>query len=175
MRETSERIAPGAARYAEALEFLHREAELLDTGEFAAWLELLTADVAYSMPVRLNTDRRGQSPYPQETEIFAENLASLRVRVNQLTTDFAWAESPASRTRHFVTNVRVYATAVPEELAVRSYVLVYRSQGTQTTADLFAGERDDLLRQVAGAWRLARRTIYLDQAVVGATHLAIFF
>jgi 3-phenylpropionate/cinnamic acid dioxygenase small subunit len=167
-------IRPGEPRYAEAVQFLYREAELLDGGRLAEWLELLAEDIVYRMPVRLNTDRKGQSPYADETDIFADNLASLRVRINKLTTEYAWAESPPSRTRHLVTNVRVKGTPA-DELEVLSYFLLYRDRSGQTTPDIFAGERADLLRHVDGAWRLARRTIILDQAVVGATQLGIFF
>jgi hypothetical protein len=35
--------------------------------------------------------------------------------------------------------------------------------------------RRDLLRNVDGAWRLARRIILLDQAVLDGGHMAIFF
>jgi 3-phenylpropionate/cinnamic acid dioxygenase small subunit len=174
MTESSRDIRPGEPRYVEALQFLYREAELLDNGRLAEWLELLTDDITYRMPVRLNTDRKGQSPYTEETDIFADNIASLRVRVNKLTTEYAWAESPPSRTRHLVTNVRVKATPA-DDLEVRSYFLLYRDRSGQTTPDIFAGERADLLRHVDGTWRLARRTITLDQAVVGATQLGIFF
>ena len=174
MAEPSRSIGPGEPRYAEALQFLYREAELLDSGRLSEWLELLTDDVSYRMPVRLSTDRKGQSPFSEETDIFSENLASLRVRVNKLTTDYAWAETPPSRTRHLVTNVRVQSAAAADELEVLSCFLVYRDRAGLTTPELFAGERQDVLRRVDGGWRLARRVIVLDQAVVRATHLSIF-
>jgi 3-phenylpropionate/cinnamic acid dioxygenase small subunit len=95
--------------------------------------------------------------------------------VQKLGTEYAWAETPPSRTRHLVSNVRVRTTETPGELAVFSYLLLYRNRGDQATADLFSAERQDVLRQVNGAWRLARRTILLDQAVVGARHISVFF
>ena len=160
-------------RYGEVLSFLYREAELLDTGRQAEWLDLLAEDVSYRMPVRLNIRRNGSNPYTEETDIFSDNLASLRVRVNKLDTEYAWAETPPSRTRHHVSNVRVVETDNPDELDVRSYVLVYRNRTDSPAADLFSAERQDILRRVDGQLRLARRLIILDQAVVGARHLAI--
>jgi 3-phenylpropionate/cinnamic acid dioxygenase small subunit len=71
--------------------------------------------------------------------------------------------------------VRAHATDNPDELAVNSYLLLYRNRGAQSTADLFSAERQDLLRRIEGGWRLARRTILLDQAVVGARHISVFF
>jgi 3-phenylpropionate/cinnamic acid dioxygenase small subunit len=160
-------------RYAEVLQFLYHEAELLDTDRQVEWLELLTDDITYRMPVRLNVRRNASAPYAQETDIFSDNLASLRVRVNKLDTEYAWAETPPSRTRHHVSNVRVSENGSPGELDVRSYILVYRNRTDNPAADIFSGERQDVLRKVDGGWRLARRLIVLDQAVVGARHLAI--
>ncbi len=102
-------------------------------------------------------------------------MASLRMRVKRLGTDFAWAESPPSRTRHLVTNVRVRATNNPHELDVLSYILVYRNRSSSATADILSGERNDLVRNVEGNWRLASRKILLDQVVVGSRNLSIFF
>lgn len=162
-------------RYAEVLEYLYREAELLDGGEFNEWLELLADDVRYRMPVRLNRGRKAKPDYSDKTEIFSENLASLRLRVRRLGTDYAWAEIPASRTRHMVSNVRVWTTPVPGELAVASNVLVYRNRLSSASADVLSGERRDVLRKVDGQLRLAQRTILLDQVVVGSRNLSIFF
>ncbi len=166
-------ITPADPRYAEVLQFLYHEAELLDTDQQVQWLDLLTEDITYRMPVRLNIRRNGSAPYTGETDIFSDNLASLRVRVNKLDTEYAWAETPPSRTRHHVSNVRVSESSNPAELEVRSYILVYRNRTDNPAADIFSGERQDVLRKVDGSWRLARRLIVLDQAVVGTRHLAI--
>ena len=104
------------------LEFLYREAELLDSGRFSQWLGQMTEDITYRMPMRVNRSRKVAPDYSQETEFFSENFASLRLRVERLGTEFAWAEIPPSRTRHLVTNVRVRQTDNPEELEVFSYI-----------------------------------------------------
>jgi len=166
-------IFPGDPRYFEVLEFLYHEAELLDGRRFSEWLELLTEDISYRMPQPVN---RGRTPgYSEETAIFSDNLASLRIRVQKLGTEFAWADDPPSRTRHLVTNIRARATARPDELEVSSSILIYRHRSPGTSADLFCGERQDLIRKIDEKWRLARRCVLLDQNVVEARHLAIFF
>jgi len=161
--------------YSEVCEFLHREAELLDHGEFEEWLELMAEDVTYRLPIRLNRARKSKPESSQETEIFSENKASLVLRVKRLGTDFAWAETPPSRTRHLVTNVRARLTSTADEVEVDSYFLVYRNRSGYSHADLFSGERQDLLRRVDGRWLLARRLIQLDQAVIGSRNISIFF
>ncbi len=166
-------LSPADPRYADALEFLYHEAGLLDSGRFLEWLDLLTPDVRYLMPVRLNRGGGEGAERAGGSEIFRDDRASLEVRVRRLGTNHAWAESPPSRTRHFVTNIRVFATAEPDELAVTSSVLVYRSRSNRPETDLFSGAREDVLRHGETGWRLAKRTILLDQSVIAARNISI--
>jgi 3-phenylpropionate/cinnamic acid dioxygenase small subunit len=174
MPQNNNRIHPSDPLYAEVLDFLYDEAELLDAGRFTEWLELMAEDLTYRMPARQNRSRKAKTD-TTETEIFSDNIASLRLRVNRLGTDMAWAESPPSRTRHHVTNVRVRATSNPDELEVSSYVMVFRDRPAPAAPSSYSGERQDILRKVSGRWRLARRTILLDQAVLTSRNLSIFF
>lgn len=153
--------------------FFYREAELLDSNNLEGWLELLTEDISYEMPVRLNRER-GNPGVSSETSHFSEDRRSLGLRVKRLKTDFGWAEDPPSRTRRFISNIRVETTSNPNEVKARSYLLLYRSRGTSTQVDLISGERQDLLRKVGGNWKLASRVIIVDQAVLGTRNLAIF-
>jgi 3-phenylpropionate/cinnamic acid dioxygenase small subunit len=158
----------------EVLDFLYREAELLDTGRLEDWLALLTDDVQYRMPVRLTRERTSPTDRSDQMQFFWDDRATIELRIRRLRTDFAWAEDPPSRTRHFVSNVRIAPAAGPDELHVRSYVLVYRNRGETAAYELLSGERRDVLRRVAGAWRLARREIIVDQASLANQNLAIF-
>jgi len=170
------RVLPGEPPHGEICEFLLEEAELLDNRRFQEWLLLLTEDIRYRMPARLNVRHNSEQPDHSEiSELFSDNLASLTVRVSKLGTEYAWAETPASRTRHFVSNIRVRSTDRPDEMQVSSYLLLYRNQGSRPDADIFSGERQDILRHVNGSWRLASRTILLDQAVLSGGHMPIFF
>ena len=158
----------------EVAEFFYREAELLDSHSLEEWLELLTEDIAYEMPLRL-TRERGQSDISSQMGHFSEDRRSLELRVKRLGTDFGWAENPPSRTRRFISNIRVENTPNPNEVKARSYFLLYRSRGSSVEADLISGERQDLLRKLDGRWKLASRLIIADQAVLGTRNLAIFF
>jgi 3-phenylpropionate/cinnamic acid dioxygenase small subunit len=158
----------------EVLEFLHHEAELLDAGRLEEWLDLLTDDVSYTMPVRM-TRERGQEPeLSTEMQFFQDDRTTLGLRVRRLRTEFAWAEDPPSRTRHFVANVRIRPGASADEVAVRCNVLIYRNRGASAGHDLISGERREVLRRVGGAWKLARRVFVADQATLGVDNLAIF-
>ena len=170
-------------------QFLYREARLLDERRFHDWLELLTDDIRYWMPVRtsrypkrsraiviLDEERYVESELAQEGELalLDETKQSLGMRIARLDTGMAWAEDPPSRTRHLITNIEVEAGSTDAELTVYSNFLVYRTRG-ETEQDFFVGRREDILRNVAGAWKIARRTIILDQNVLLPKNVSIFF
>jgi 3-phenylpropionate/cinnamic acid dioxygenase small subunit len=160
--------------YLAVCHFLYHEAELLDSNRLDEWLQLLTDDVVYQMPVRMTRERGAPSDVSHDMYYFDETLATLRTRIARLKTDFAWAEDPPSRTRHCVSNIRVEPGATPDEIVVRSYLLLYRNRGDDPGHDLLAAERRDVLRRVDGMWRMARRYVVLDQANLGTRNLAIF-
>lgn len=170
-------------------QFLYREARLLDARQFHAWLDLLTDDVRYWMPVRLNRYARtskslvifdemryndGELAESHEQAIFDEDKASLSMRVARLDTGLAWAEDPPSRTRRFLSNVEVEGRDIPSELMVYCNFMVHRSRG-EREQDVFVGQRQDVLRQIDSQWKIARRTIVLDQHVLLAKNISIFF
>jgi 3-phenylpropionate/cinnamic acid dioxygenase small subunit len=150
---------------------LNREAELPDTGQLEPWLALLTDDVRYTMPIRLTRERGGGPDVDFGAPHFQEDMGTLRMRVERLKTEFAWAEDPPSRTRRFVTNVR--PRVVAEGIDVRSYLLLYRSRGDATTAELVSAERHDLFRRTATGLRLQRREVLIDQASLAMRNLAV--
>jgi 3-phenylpropionate/cinnamic acid dioxygenase small subunit len=158
-------------------QFLIKEAWLLDDRRFEDWVELFTDDTFYFMPERMNRlpgDAAKELTKVGELALFEEDKQSLQMRVARLGTGMAWAEEPPSRTRHIVGNVLVEPVEGENEVRARSAFLLYRSRLEQDV-DLFAGQRDDVLRRVEGEWKIARRTIVLDQAVLQAKNLSIFF
>ena len=161
----------------EVEQFLYLEAALLDDGEFHEWLALFAEDIHYWMPTRYNRTRRERdrdSSAANEIAFFDEDLASLKMRVKRLDTGLAWAEDPPSRTRHLVTNVRIRPRDTSGEYDVTSNFLLYRTR-LETDLNIFAGERQDVLRKTGEGWRIARRKIVLDQNVVLAKNLSVFF
>jgi biphenyl 2,3-dioxygenase subunit beta len=172
--ETKERVDPDLQHEIE--QFLYAEAELLDEGDLHGWVALFTDDVRYVMPTRTNRLRRerGQE-IGKETDLayFDDDKGSLETRVRRLDTGMAWAEDPPSRTRHLVTNVRIEPIG-GGEYAVRSNFFLYRSR-LRTDENLFVGRRHDVLRRTPEGLRIARREILLDQNVILAKNLSVFF
>lgn len=154
-------------------QFLYREARLLDERKFNEWLELFTDDIRYWMPV-LSTVERGSREVATGREMahFDDNRGTLTLRVKRLYTGSAHAEEPQSRTRHFVANVEVVEDGA--ELTVHSNFIVYRTR-LETDQDWFVGKREDRLRKTDKGWRIAKRLMQLDQTVINAKNLSVFF
>jgi len=166
--------APGSPVYGEILHFLYQEAELLDDCRFEQWLGLFSDDIHYTMPVR-TTQFRARGAGFQDVSFFDDNINSLSTRVKRLQTGAAWAETPPSRTRHFLSNILVAPGERANEYAVSAGFMVTRSRGDQGY-QFFTGLREDLLRRLdSGVFRIARRQILVDQTIITGTNLSIFF
>lgn len=155
---------------------LYREAALLDAHDYAAWLEMLTDDVTYWMPIRetrSSAEREREFTAFGDAAYFDEDRKMLEVRVEKQTSGYAWSEDPPSRTRHCITNVRILARE-DDEVTVGCNMVVYRSR-LDADEDWWVGRRIDRLRDVEGRWKLARREIYLDQTVLKSKNLSTFF
>ncbi len=163
-------------------EFLYQEAELLDTRSFEEWLDLLTDDIRYWMPMRRNVKSnemdREFTREGQDINWFDEGKDTLDRRGRQILTGVHWAEEPLSRIRHFITNVQLLnatpSASDPTEVSVRCRFMVYRNR-VQTETDFLIGKREDTLRKVDGSWKIAERKITLDQNVLLAKNLTFFF
>jgi 3-phenylpropionate/cinnamic acid dioxygenase small subunit len=163
------------ALWFELMQFYTHEAWLLDERKFGEWLDLFTDDVLYFMPRRKNVLRRElhrELTPLGDLAILEEDKRYLQMRVARLDTGMAWAEDPPSRTRHLIGNLEVTSQA-QDEVAARTAFLVYRSH-LETDAQLLSGCREDVLRKVDGAWKVARRTIVLDANVLLDKNLSVF-
>jgi 3-phenylpropionate/cinnamic acid dioxygenase small subunit len=161
----------------EVQDFLYREAELLDERRYEEWLDLFTDDARYFMPMRRNVPHdapeRELTREGLDVNWFDEGKDTLRRRVQQIRTGIHWAEEPPSRICHIVSNVQVEPTSA-EELTVKSRFLIYRNR-VETETDVLVGKREDVLRRDNGSFKIARRTILLDQSVLLAKNLTFFF
>jgi 3-phenylpropionate/cinnamic acid dioxygenase small subunit len=157
-------------------QFLYAEAAMIDAREYRAWLDLWTDDCSYWMPIRRTVTladidreftRRGSMSF------FDEDKRALAMRVAKMESGSSWSEDPPSRTRHFVSNVRLIAVA-GNEYTVELAFHLYRSR-LDTEESAWVGRRVDTLRRVAGGLKLCGREIYLDQTLIRATNMSTLF
>lgn len=163
-----------ADEYLEVLEFLYRDAELADAWSLHEWLALVTDDVQYTAFV-CTTRERGDDG-GRVMPLYDENHSMLHLRVRRyLEVESAWSESPHTRTRRYVTNVRVVRH--PDGgYAANSDLLVTRSRYDSDRYELVAAGRVDHLVRVAAVdgspeLRLRTRTITIDQSRLGMPNL----
>lgn len=161
-------------------DLLYAEADYLDEREFEKWLALFTDDVRYWMPIRKNVasgNLARETTAEDDIAWIDDDKATLIKRVEQIRTGIHWAEEPLSRVSHVVTNIRLAeprdAIAEGECATVKSRFLVYRNR-LETETDILVGRREDVLRREAGALKIARRKILIEQSTLLAKNLTVF-
>ena len=158
----------------EITQFYYREAYLLDHRKYREWLDLLTEDIQYVMPLRVTVENKMGSNVNHDMTYFTDTKTDITIKVERLYTKSAWVDDPAPRQRHYISNVMFERTAVPEEYKVMSYFLFKRSRSSDPTTEEIFGEREDILRKVDGEWKIASRTVNADQSVLTVMNLAMF-
>lgn len=176
MSDLDERVAAVSFEVQHAIEqLLIHEARLLDERRFDDWLQLLTPDMTYRVPVRITADLRSGTDIVEDMSYLEENLQTLTVRLSRFGTNSAWAEDPPSRTRHFVSNVHATREPNADDLRVSSYLMFTRCRGSNPDVDILTGQREDIWRADRSGWMLAERRVYFDQSVLGTLNLSTIY
>jgi p-cumate 2,3-dioxygenase subunit beta len=134
--------------------FLYHEAALLDSWKLDEWLALLTEDATYRVP---SNDRPDSDP---KTALFmiADDIRRIRARVTRLKDPHAHAEYPRSRTRRFISNVRIVEQ---NPLRVEANFIVYRFRGNDDKREYVGRYRYTLVPE-KGTFRIQSREAILD-------------
>lgn len=155
-------------------QWLYEEAKFLDEIDFDSWFALLHPKLSYRMPIRVNKEGTERPDYSTDMFTFEDDIETMKMRIDRLKTDYAWAEIPPSRTRRFVSNIRIKEYQKDEHAVVQSALLIYRNRLHDIHHDLISGERTDEFLPVDGKWKLAKRTFIIDQTTINTRNLAIF-
>ena len=136
-------------------DFLYQEAALLDGWRLDEWLTLFTVDARYVVPT---TDLPDGDP-KKELVFIDDDMVRLRARVERLKSRHGHREFPWSRTRRFITNVRVNRLE-GNEILVTSSFLVYRFRMEDTSP--YVGWYEHRLKQVEGELKIHHKRAVLD-------------
>ena len=139
----------------EVEDFLYEEAALLDDWLLDDWAALFTEDARYVVPT---TDLPEGDPR-KDLVFIDDDIVRLRARVVRLKSRHAHREYPWSRTRRFISNVRVKQTE-DNELFVTASALVYRFRSGE--GDPYVGRYEYRLRRVDGGLKICYRRAVLD-------------
>jgi 3-phenylpropionate/cinnamic acid dioxygenase small subunit len=153
-----------AGTYVEIQRFIFREAALLDRREYFRWIALTTADIQYRVTAAVAREAGAASV---DTDIIHADAVALKARIDQISNPkLTRAENPPSLLRRAVTNIEAYHGERQGEIIVTSYLLAYRSRPDTPQGGFYVAEREDTLRKEGDEWRLARRTVRLDQIML---------
>jgi 3-phenylpropionate/cinnamic acid dioxygenase small subunit len=167
------KIPVGDPVYNEVLDLLYTEAELLDEGRLEEWLDLLGEEVSYRMPIRVTLERSEGPGFSPSTTFFDDNRMLLSMRVQRIVSSpNAHAEMPPTRSRRFVTNLRVELEG--DDIIARTSLLLLRSRWDMKSFEFLSARRDDVLRRVGDDLKIVRREILIDQAVLDSPNLSVF-
>lgn len=136
-------------------QFLYEEAALLDEWKLNEWLSLFTEDARYIVPT---TDLPNGDPN-LELVFINDDMARLRARVARLNSQHSHREHPLSRTRRFISNVRVVEME-KDELSVFANILVYRFRSGEGAP--YVGSIEYVLRTNGHELKIAFRRASLD-------------
>ncbi|TMQ01386.1 MAG: 3-phenylpropionate/cinnamic acid dioxygenase subunit beta [Thaumarchaeota archaeon] len=161
--------------YREVTEFLYREAELLDQGRAREWMNLLTEDIRYKIPVRISKEKVSGPGILEDSFYIDDDRRALDIRVRKLLSEYSWSEDPPSRAKHLVTNILIEPTKKSNEVKVRSYVLFVRYRLDKLYSEQLSYARNDVLRRADGSWKLADRLVLLDHSVLMSENITILY
>lgn len=170
-------------------QFYYKEARLLDERCLQQWFAMVDEAVEYSMPSRFVPQ---PDPTLQDTEEFLSVERELDRECAPLRSDtylgtFArtfrgykingWSESPAPRTRRFISNVEVTPLEDNQYQAYSYFNMFYSHSVIRNGADnhTFTGRRRDILKEVDGEFKLLKREVVLDMDLITVPTLALIF
>jgi ethylbenzene dioxygenase subunit beta len=155
---------------------LYAEARLLDSEQYEDWLDMLTEDIHYymPMPVRYAREEKKTGSRAMEANIFNDRKQHLKLRIARFGTGFVWAENPQNHLRHVISNIEVFPTDTEGEWQVLSVVTVHRNR-LDNEEHRMVVTRNDVWRVEDDQVKLAKRNMVFNHAVVPDSNLNIFF
>ena len=186
MSSLSVEVTPELHRQLER--FYFHEARLLDSRQYLQWLTLLSEDVLYLIPSRVNVQvnnrERGQEdmisverelegqdsmgcPHREEGYILLMLRAERAYKIN------SWSENPPARTRRIVGNIELMEHSGETLSVLSNFHLYYARPGSDIT--IYSGQRRDILLSEPDGFRIARREVVLDYAAIEWPTLGLFF
>jgi 3-phenylpropionate/cinnamic acid dioxygenase small subunit len=168
--------------------FYYKEARLLDNRQYQQWFALITEDMRYIIPSRVNVQvdnrQRGNEDMisvERELEgadsdgcpIREEGYLQMMIRVERAYKMNSWSENPPARTRRLVGNIEIISDEPAQIKVISNFHMHYARPGNNNF--LYAGQRRDTLRKDDDSYKIAHREVILDYANVDYPTLGLFF
>jgi 3-phenylpropionate/cinnamic acid dioxygenase small subunit len=138
-------------------QFLYRQADLLDTRQWQAWIDLFTPDGVYWMP-----PEPSHKTWEGMPAIFAEDKNLMHVRMGRVQHPDAWSQRPLWGTNHLVSNVVIDKMAKNGDVTARSrfHMMELRRDDVRH----FAGQYTHHLKKAKGGYRIKLQRVDMVNA-----------
>jgi benzoate/toluate 1,2-dioxygenase beta subunit len=119
--------------YQRIVDFLYREARLLDDRQWDEWLTCYAPEAIYWMPAWDDDDQLTEDPQSEISLIYYPNREGLEDRVFRIRTERSSASMPEPRTSHHVANVEILRESEGSvDVRFNWHTLSHRYKETQT-------------------------------------------
>ena len=152
----------------ELLQFVYREARLLDQARYAEWLDLFADDGIYWMPLA-----PGQTDAKLHTSLMHEDKLLLGIRIERLAGARTYSQQPPSRCHHLLQQPEL----LHRDDAAGRYQLRTSFHYVETRQDdqfLLAGWATHDLVRVQGALRIALKRVDLVNCDAAFGNICLF-
>ncbi|HOB65664.1 aromatic-ring-hydroxylating dioxygenase subunit beta [Ottowia sp.] len=152
----------------ELVQFVYREASLLDQARYAEWLELFADDGMYWMPLS-----PGQTDAKLHTSLMHEDKLLLGIRIERLAGARTYSQQPPSRCHHLLQQPEVLS----RDDEAGQYQLRTSFHYIETRKDdqfLLAGWATHDLVRVQGALRIALKRVDLLNCDAAFGNICLF-
>ncbi|NQX90039.1 MAG: aromatic-ring-hydroxylating dioxygenase subunit beta [Halioglobus sp.] len=168
--------------------FYFYEARLLDNRQYQQWLALLSEELHYVIPSRVNVQvdnraRGSEAMISVERELEGvdslgvplreENIFHLAMRVERAYKINSWSENPPARTRRLVGNIEVMGRPADCLEVLSNFHLYHARPGSANF--LYSGQRRDTLRRQDDSYLITQREVILDYADIDLPTVGLFF
>ena len=181
-------VATTSVQHRELERFYFHEARLLDSRQYQQWLALVSPDISYQVPSRVNVqvdnrergnehmigvERELEGPDSMGCPVREETYVHLMVRVERAYKINSWSENPPARTRRIVGNIELMAEEAGELTVWSNFHLHWARPGNETV--LYCGQRRDLLQSQEEGYLIRQREVILDYADIELPTLGLLF
>jgi len=148
--------------YEDVQNFIFHEAALLDEWRLKEWEELLTEDAAYYVPA----NDQPNSDHHNTLFTIADDRERIHQRVIRILDPSCHAESPPSRTRRIIGNIRIIGRE-SDELTVVANFVCYRFRRYERVRE-YVGSYRYKLKCVEDSFQIRERRVFVDAHELGS-------
>ena len=169
-------------------QFYYHEARLLDNRQYQQWFALVSENISYVMPSRVNKmvdnrlrgkeemisiDKELESSDDMGSPLREEGYAHLFVRVDRAYKANSWAENPPARTRRIIGNVQVLEASDSQCMVTSNFHLFFARPGSDNF--IYSGQRNDKLIPDGDSFKIEAREVIMDYANIDVPTLGLLF